>query len=57
MAKYHVEGYFEGEIEADSEDDAEANFTEADIEDIDIRSVWAVEDEYVLWDEGKRSKE
>ena len=51
MRKYHVEGYFDGEIEAVSQEDAEANFTESDIEDMDIRSVWAVEDEYVMWNE------
>ena len=46
MRKYHVEGYFEGEIEADSVEDAEMNFHESDIEDITIQGVWAVEDEY-----------
>ncbi len=50
MKKYHVEGYYEGEIEADSVEDAEMNFHESDIEDITIQGVWAVEDEYVMWD-------
>lgn len=42
---YHVEGWFEGDIEADSREEAEANFDEMDIEDIDIRVVYEVEED------------
>lgn len=45
MPKYHVEGYFEGDIDADSLEDAQDNFTESDIEDLVIRSVWEVVEE------------
>ena len=45
MKKYHVEGYFEGEIEADSVEDAEMNFHESDIEDITIQSAWEDDEE------------
>lgn len=43
MKKYHVEGYFEGEIEADSVEDAEMNFHESDIDSMDITAVWEEE--------------
>ena len=43
MKKYHVEGYFEGEIEADSMEDAEMNFHESDIDSMDITAVWEEE--------------
>ena len=43
MKKYHVEGYFEGEIEADSREEAEDNFHESDIDSMDIISVWEEE--------------
>ena len=45
MKKYHVEGYFEGEIEADSVEDAEMNFIESDIDNIEITAVWEEETE------------
>lgn len=44
MKKYHVEGYFEGEIEADSREEAEMNFHELDIDSMDIISVWEKEE-------------
>ena len=40
MKKYHVEGCFEGEIEADSREEAEMNFHESDIDSMDITAVW-----------------
>lgn len=40
MKTYHVEGYFEGEIEANSKEEAEMNFRESDIDSTDIVSVW-----------------
>jgi len=43
MKKYHVEGYFEGEIEADSREEAEDNFHESDIDSMDITAVWEEE--------------
>ena len=39
---YHVEGWFEGDIEADSREEAEGNFDAMDIEDMDIRVVYEV---------------
>ena len=44
---YHVEGWFEGDIEADSREEAEGNFDfdAMDIEDMDIRVVYEVEKE------------
>lgn len=45
MKKYHVEGYFEGEIEADSMEEAESNFRELDIYSMDITAVWEEEAE------------
>lgn len=42
---YHVEGWFEGDIEADSKEEAEGNFDAMDIEDMDIRVVYEVEEE------------
>ncbi len=45
MSRYYVEGTFEGHIEADSADEAEANFDEHDIDDITILSVYKDEDE------------
>ena len=48
---FHVEGYFEGDIEADSQEEAEDNFTESDIDNLDIRSVWAVDEEYIAWEQ------
>ena len=43
--KYHVEGWFEGDIEAESREEAEANFDTLDIEDMDVRVVYEVEEE------------
>ena len=40
---YHVEGCFEGEIEADSREEAEMNFHESDIDSMDITAVWEEE--------------
>ena len=40
MKKYYVEGYFVGEIEAESIEDAKWDFTETDITDITIISVY-----------------
>lgn len=40
MKKYHVGGYFEGEIEANSEEEAEINFHKSDIDSMDITAVW-----------------
>ncbi len=40
MKTYHVAGYFEGEIEANSEKEAEMNFHESDIASMDITAVW-----------------
>lgn len=40
MKKYHVAGYFEGEIEATSREEAEMNFNELDIDSMDITAVW-----------------
>ena len=45
MKKYHVEGCFEGEIEADSREEAEMNFHESDIDSMDITAVWEEEEE------------
>lgn len=45
MSIYHVEGWLEGDIEADSKEDAEDNFDAMDIEDMDIRVVYEVEEE------------
>lgn len=42
MKKYHVEGWFEGDIEADSREEAEDNFDAMDIEDMDIHVVYEV---------------
>ena len=39
---YHVEGWFEGDIDADSREEAEGNFDAMDIEDMDIRVVYEV---------------
>ena len=43
MKTYYVAGCFEGEIEADSEEEAEDNFHESDIDSMDIISVWEKE--------------
>ncbi len=40
MKKYHVEGYFEGEIEANSTEEAEMNFHEQSIDSMYITAVW-----------------
>ena len=40
MKKYHVGGYFEGEIEANSEEEAEMNFHESNIDSMDITAIW-----------------
>ena len=45
MKKYHVEGCFEGEIEADSREDAEWNFHESDIDTLEILSIWQDDEE------------
>lgn len=45
MSRYYVEGTFEGYIEADSADEAEANFDEHDIDDIYILTVYKDEDD------------
>ena len=45
MSRYYVEGTFEGYIEADSADEAEANFDEYDIDDITILTVYKDEEE------------
>ena len=42
MKTYHVAGYFEGEIEANSEEEAAVNFHKSNIYSIDITSVWEV---------------
>lgn len=42
---FHVEGWFEGDIEADSREEAEAKFDTMDIEDIDIRVVNEAEED------------
>ena len=44
MKKYYLEGYFEGEIEADSVEDAEMNFNELDIDSMNITAVWEEEE-------------
>ena len=36
---YHVEGWFEGDIEADSREEAEGKFGAMDIEDMDIEDM------------------
>lgn len=45
MSRYYVEGTFEGYIEADSADEAEANFDEHDIDDITILMVYKDDNE------------
>ena len=52
MSRYYVEGYFEGYIEADSADGAEANFHESDIEDIHVLTVY--EDEVYENEDGEQ---
>lgn len=46
MKKYHVEGWFEGEIETDSREEAEMNFHASDIDSMDITAVWEEDEEY-----------
>lgn len=43
--KYHVEGWFEGDIEAESREETEGNFDALDIEDMDVRVVYEIEEE------------
>ena len=45
MKKYRVQGSFEGTIEADSPEDAEWNFHESDIEDLEILAIWEDDEE------------
>lgn len=45
MSVYHIEGWFEGDIEANSIEEAKGAFYPMDIEDIDIRIVYEVEEE------------
>lgn len=45
MKKYRIQGSFEGEIEADSVEDAEMNFHESDIYSMDITTVWEEEED------------
>ena len=40
MKKYRIQGSFEGEIEADSPEDAEMNFHESDIDTLEILAIW-----------------
>lgn len=42
---YFVEGWFEGSIEAESELDAELNFSEMDIDSFRIQNVQAEDEE------------
>lgn len=43
--KYHIEGWFEGDIEADSREEAMANFGEFDIESMDVRVAYEIEED------------
>lgn len=43
--KYHVEGWFEGDIEAESREEAEWNFDALDIEEMDVRVVYEIEED------------
>lgn len=45
MSVYHIEGWFEGDVEANSIEEAKGAFDPIDIEDIDIRIVYEVEEE------------
>ena len=45
MKKYHVEGYFEGEIEADSEEEALEIFSITDLNESDEVNVTYVDEE------------
>lgn len=45
MSVYHIEGWFEGDVEANSIEEAKGAFDQMDIEDIDIRIVYEVEEE------------
>lgn len=45
MSIYHIEGWFEGDVEANSIEEAKGAFDPMDIEDIDIRIVYEVEEE------------
>ena len=45
MKKYRVQGSFEGEIEADSPEDAEMNFHESDIDTLEILAILEEDEE------------
>ncbi len=45
MKTYIVEGYFSGEIEAETEEEAKFNFDEFYIDSIDITSVEEIDEE------------
>ncbi len=41
--RYHIEGWFEGFIDADSPEEAEENFTVDDIDDMNVTNVYETE--------------
>lgn len=45
MKTYHVEGWFEGDIEAESKEEAAISFSELDIDSLSINTVYEVDED------------
>lgn len=45
MKVYHVEGWFEGDIEAESKEEATFSFSELDIDSLSINIVYEVDED------------